>query len=79
MGPAADKDPSPVKGLEHWTETRLPLVWFPSMEFMLYLLVSSQRHLSSSELSIFFPRLGTRSSHFVHRHQYEQEGGPSNG
>ena len=28
-----------MRGLGYWTETRLPLVWFPSMELMLYLLV----------------------------------------
>lgn len=43
-----------MRGLGYWTETRLPLVWFPSMELMLYLLVSSQQHLSCSKLSIFF-------------------------
>lgn len=69
-GPAWDKDLSPVRGLGYWTETRLPFVLFSSRR--------ADAVSSAQSFHIRFPRLGTGSSHFVHK-QYEQEEGPSHG
>lgn len=67
-GPARDKDLSPARGLLDGDQAA-------------FCLFSSRRAdavSSAQSFRIRFPRLGTGSSHFVHK-QYEQEGGPSHG